>query len=285
MISGSLKPGLTSDMRGGLTLLLAACIGATGCAGSRVLDEPADIELTHPIAVAEDSRLSAKLEWVVVKDGPGTWATNAFWDEYQLRIDNVADEPLTVVQVQVIDSLGTTHVPAADRASLLYFSKLTKKRYADQALSVDPGAGTFGMVAVGTYGGVVAVTAASVPAAVAVANTWGVSASAAATPALAAMAYSVPLLIVGGVVHSANNAEVSDEILERQTPMPVVLQPGQGERVRVFVPIAPSPQKVRIVYRIDGDAELLEIDTAEVLEGLHFADPNAPSRRPREGSL
>ncbi|MDJ0941275.1 MAG: hypothetical protein QNJ00_16055 [Woeseiaceae bacterium] len=262
----------------GLGLLL------TGCAGSHVLDEPADIELNHPLAVADDGRVTAMLEWVVVKDGPGTWASNAFWDEYQLQLGNTSESDLTIVQVQVVDSLGTTHVPAADRDTLLYASKLTEKRYAAQSLDVQPGAGTFGMVAAGVAGGAVAFTAMGATLVSSAAGTAGVS-GAAVAPMTTFLAYSVPLLVVGGIVHAENNAEVSEEIAARQTPMPVVLMPGEHTDVRVFVPVAPSPRAVRIIYRTGTGAELLEIDTSEVLEGLHFADPNAPSRRPREGSL
>ena len=79
--------------------------------------------------------------------------------------------------------------------------------------------------------------------------------------------------------------EVSDEIEQRRTSMPVVLMPGERTDIRVFVPVAPSPRAVRLIYRIGDQAELLEIDTSEALAGLHFADPNAPTRRPQEGSL
>ena len=101
----------------GCLLIVAIALG--GCAGSRVLGEAKAVELQHPLAVAANERVAATLDWVVIKDGPGTWASNAFWDEYRFRIANVTDVPISISQIQVIDSLNTTHVSIADREARL----------------------------------------------------------------------------------------------------------------------------------------------------------------------
>ena len=266
----------------GCLLIVAIALG--GCAGSRVLGEAKAVELQHPLAVAANERVAATLDWVVIKDGPGTWASNAFWDEYRFRIANVTDVPISISQIQVIDSLNTTHVSIADREALLDASRLTEARYAEHSLDVQPGAGAAGMTAATVLGSTVAISAATYASATGTASALGVSTGVGASPAIVTMAYVAPVLIVGGIIHSANNAKVSEEIERRQTTLPVELQPGESRNIQVFFPVAPSPQTVRVIYSAGDNTELLELDTGEVLAGLHYGDPNRPSRRPVNGA-
>ncbi|MBL8514209.1 MAG: hypothetical protein JNJ55_09495 [Betaproteobacteria bacterium] len=43
---------------------------------------------------------------LVLRNGPGSWADNAAWDEYELKIVNPGDEPLVVHEVSLVDSLA-----------------------------------------------------------------------------------------------------------------------------------------------------------------------------------
>lgn len=266
-----------------VVVVLATSISA--CAGSKILSVPKSVELQHPLAVSANDSIAATLDWVVIKDGPGTWASNAFWDEYRMRVVNVSDRPFSVSQIQVVDSLDKTHVAIANRDALLDASKRTEDRYTEQSLDVQPGAGAAGMTAATVVGSTIAISAATYASAAGTASALGVSTGVGASPAIVSMAYIAPVLIVGSIIHTANNARVSEEIERRQTPLPVELQPGESRDIQVFFPVAPSPQRVRVIYSDGDSSELLELDTGDVLAGLHYADPNRPSRRPREGSL
>ena len=51
------------------------------------------------LAASGDARIAASLDWVIVRDGPGTWAKNADWDEYLVTLRNDSAEPVTVTAV------------------------------------------------------------------------------------------------------------------------------------------------------------------------------------------
>ncbi len=277
---------MNSNIRTALLFIVPAlAVAISACAGSKVLGEAKSLELQHPLAVEADSSIAATLDWVVVKDGPGTWASNAFWDEYRLRIVNHSDISVSLSQIQVVDSLAATHVITSDRRILVDSSERIQERYRDQELDVAPGAVSAGMLAAGVAGSAVAITAASYAAASGTASALGVSTGVGASPAVVTMAYVAPVLIVGSILHVRNNAKVDDEINSRQTTFPVELGPGESSDIVAFFPIAPSPQTVRLIYQADDRMRVLEINTTEVLAGLHYRDPNAPSRRPREGSM
>ncbi len=261
-----------------LKLLQIVAAGALldACGGSRVLNKPVEVELTRPLAVAADARVSATLVWVTVKDGPGTWASNAFWDEYHVRVGNHSGDAVSIKQLQAIDALQATHVPAADRDTLLYHSKQTEERFADRQLTVQPGNGTFGMVAAGVAGGTVALAATGYVSGTALVSSAGLStAGLSSVPAIAAAAYLAPVLIVGSIVHVANNSEVSDEIASRRSEMPIELASGEEVDLRVFFPVTPSPQALLLIYNDGSATRVLNVDTSDVLSGLHFATDEA----------
>ena len=66
-----------------LTYVLSA-FAVAGCGGTKVLKEPQPLQTTQPLAANSDQEVVATLDWVIVRDGPGTWARNADWDEYLL---------------------------------------------------------------------------------------------------------------------------------------------------------------------------------------------------------
>ena len=86
-----------------IALLLGPCM-LSGCGGTKVLKEPQPIQTTQPLAAVSDQRVTATRDGVVVRDGPGTWAKNADWDEYLLRVTNRSDRPIQITSMTVIDS-------------------------------------------------------------------------------------------------------------------------------------------------------------------------------------
>ena len=80
-----------------------------------------------------------KLDFVIVRGGPGTWARNAYWDEYLLRIENRTDQPIKLIRAYVVDSQQFRQRSSGDRSYLLKSSKETKKRYKKHGLKVKAG--------------------------------------------------------------------------------------------------------------------------------------------------
>jgi len=242
--------------RSGVILLL---LPLSGCGGTKVLKEPEPLAVTHSLSTASDETLSATLDWIIFRDGPGTWAKNVDWDEYMIGVHNVSGDSLQVTDIIVVDSLGTQIEARQNRKELVKGTKETKRRYKGEGLTVK--AGLSGGVLVGA--GVVAA-----------AGTTGLGAAAMAGGSAAAGAGAVvllvPVLAVGGVFRGINNSKVNKQIESRQTSLPIVLQDEEEKNLVLFFPLSPSPRQVEISY-VDrtGDHRLI-MDTRAALDGLHL---------------
>ncbi len=239
-----------------LMLLLAL----SGCGGTKVLKEPEPLVVTQSLATASDQRLAATLDWVIVRDGPGTWAKNADWDEYLIRVQNLSDDSIRVTNLTVLDSLGTRIETRETRKQLVKGAKETKRRYKDEGFKVKVGAGVGRLVA--TAGALAVGVSADGAAASSMAT-------ATATAGVAGFIF-VPVLAVGGVMRGVNNSKVNKQIESRQTLLPIVLQEEEEKSLDIFFPLAPSPRQVEITYADSQGEHTLIIDTHTALEGLHL---------------
>lgn len=248
-----------------ICLLLGAWLVA-GCGGTKLLEEPKPLIIEKPLVSTSDEQCELHLDWVIVRDGPGTWAANADWDEYLLRIRNLTDEPIRITGVSVYDSLITRHDSTANIKKLTSRSRQTARRYKAQGIKVQAGISGEALMAAGTVAHVGG-TAAALSAVVS-----GATGSAAAGAGLAAGALVLgPVLIVSGSVKSKNKDWVARELVSRHTPLPVKVAAGELQSLRFFVPLAPSPRRVELSYS-DGDGEhRLAMDIQEKLQGLHIA--------------
>ena len=252
-------------------LLFLLSLSLTGCGGTKVLKDPEPLVLTESLASAKDENLQATLEWVIVRDGPGTWARNADWDEYLLTISNESTEPLRVTGLTVVDMQEIDVVPGTNRKELVKATKKALKRYKGSGVEVKAGRGTGTMIAAGVGATVVGV---GVGAAAAMGSALGAGAGVGTAGAVAGGLLLIgPALAVGGVVRGMNNSAVSDEIEERQTLLPLTVEPGTQTQADVFFPISPSPQRVVLTYSDSSGEHRLVIDTSEVLKGLHIQGP------------
>lgn len=238
----------------GAVLLL---VFVSGCGGSKVLKEPEPLVLTHSLAAASDERLSATLDWVIVRDGPGTWAKNVDWDEYLIRVHNLSGDSLQVTKIIVMDSLGTHVETGESRSQLVKATKKTKRRYKGEGLTVKAGAGVATLMAGGT-----ALAIGSV------AVGWG------ATGALAGVAVGAfalaPVIAVGGIFRGVNNHKVNNQVETRQTLLPVVVTKDEEKGLDVFFPLTPSPRQIEFAYTDSQGSHTLIVDTRVALEGLHL---------------
>jgi hypothetical protein len=239
----------------------------TGCGGAKVLKKPQPLENTQPLATASDQHVSATLIWVIVRDGPGTWAKNADWDEYLVNVVNETENDIQIIDVIIVDSLGTRLASNSDRKQLVKESKETIKRYEDSNIEVKSGIG---------IGTVLAVTGASLVGAGALATAAAPAAFMAGgaviggAAAIGATLVLVPSVIGIGTVRYINRKKVSKEIEKRHTVLPVIIKSHENLILDIFFPLAPSPTQLEITYMIVGVEETLVVNTSEALNGLHL---------------
>jgi hypothetical protein len=242
----------------------------SGCGGSKVIEEPEPLTVTQSLAYASDQRLTATLDWVIVRDGPGTWAKNVNWDEYLMRVQNLSDEPIRITKITVVDSLGTKIELGGNRPQLVKGSKETTRRYKGEGLKVKAGESAETLM---IAGGVIT----SASAVVGISMLGGVYSTTAASAAVGGI-YLGPVLLaggaVGGMIQSKNNKEVDDQIEFRQTLLPVVLPEAQEQRLDLFYPLAPSPRQIEMTYVDSRGEHILIIDTRPALDGLHLVSAN-----------
>jgi hypothetical protein len=234
-------------------------LGLSACGGTKVLKEPEALVVTQALATNSDQRISATLDWVIFRDGPGTWAKNVDWDEYLVRVRNLGDGSFQLTSIIVVDSLGTPVEPRQDRKQLVKGTRETKRRYKGEGLKVK--AGWSGSVLLGA--GVFAATTSSGLGAAAMAG-GGAAAGAAAVVVL------VPVLAVGGIIRGVNNSKVNSQIESRQTLLPIELQQEEEKVLHIFFPLSPSPQQIELTYLDSGGEQSLIIDTRAALQGLHL---------------
>jgi hypothetical protein len=231
-----------------------------GCGGTKLLKEPQPLSVQQALAAGSDAQVTASLDWVIVRDGPGTWAKNADWDEYLVMIRNDSAGPVTVTAITVTDSSGHRHSSIGNRKKLVKASKQTAKRYKGQGIEVKAGLGGGALVVAGGL-------SAGVGAGAGVAAVYGSGAALGATAGALVLA---PVLVVGGVVRGVNNSKVNDTIETRQTSLPLQVAPGTATPLDAFFPIAPSPTEVRIEYADASGQHSIVLDTSDALAGLHL---------------
>jgi hypothetical protein len=243
----------------GVLLLL---VTLTGCGGSKVLKEPEPFAIEQPLSIIEDQHLAVVLEWVIVRDGPGTWVKNAIWDEYLMSIQNRSDQLITITQIVVVDSLDTRIEPHSARNELVKLSKASSRRYKEAGITVKAGAGRKTLRTAGLVAGGAAVGAA------AAGSGWG-----AAGATVGGGLVLVPVLAVGGIMRGVNNSKVSEEIELRHTQFPLEIPANGDVRLDVFFPLAPSPQSLELKYENATGEYGLVIETGGSLDGLHIVSP------------
>jgi hypothetical protein len=251
--------------------VVLAALGAValgGCASTQKLSQPVPVQAPRIIAEATDWRVTASIENVIVRDGPGAWAKNAFWDEYQIRVAVVAGWPVEVTRIVVVDSLGERHKPQTVLAELEKESKATAERYKTADLQV-----TAGLGAAGAYWTGVGIGGASAAVGLATLGTTGVAAGAATAGAIVV----APVLMVAGIVGAAEEWQVQNEIDRRSTVFPVAMEGEQEQTLVVFFALAPSPGQVEVKYRDPAGEHVVVIDTGSALAGLHLP-PSEPRK-------
>ena len=252
-----------------LTVLLVCLAGLlSACGGSKLIKNPVPIEFTTPLEQVSDRQVTATLQWVIVRDGPGSWAKYANWDEYLLSVINQTGEEIHITGARIVDSMGFQHSSDSNRSRLVKASKETIKRYKKIDIGISAGyGGGAALVAAGVGAGYLASAALNV--AVEAALLSGATTTGTMVVAASAAFVVAPILIVGGIMQGVNNHKVTAEIVARHTALPVTVAANETLRLNIFFPLAPSPQRIDIAYSGSIGERVISLDTNEVLNGLH----------------
>ena len=77
---------------------------------------------------------------------------------------------------------------------------------------------------------------------------------------------------------AVNNSKVNKEIGNRNTRLPVAVEPGMVQMLDLFLPLVPSPTRIEILYSQNGQTTLLSIDLTDILPDLHIVKPENPEQ-------
>lgn len=246
---------------------VSATISACG-GGTKLVRHAEPPPSQRALVDATDERLSASLDWVIVRNGPGAWARNADWDEYLIRVTNTSPGPMRITGVAVFDSLGTRIEPRPDRKQLIKGSKQTAHRYRDSGLKVQAGLGGATLVATGAAVGVAGYGMALGTAYGSMMG--GTAATGGAVAAASVLIVAAPVLAVFGIVRAVHNSQVNGEIERRQTALPTAIPTAKSSSLDIFFPVAPSPGRIDISYADAEGEHHLNLDTHLALAGLHL---------------
>lgn len=248
-------------------------LALTSCGGSKIKNQKKVVampEQRQALVQASDENISASLDWILTRNSPESWAKNADWDEYIFRLIAQPGHQVQVTDIVVYDSLGTRLTHLDDRSELKKASKQTIRRYKDAKLSVKPGAGAAAITA-GATGVVLGM--AYVSGATAAGGAAGLAGGLAAGTAFVGTAVLLtPVFVVAGIFRGVNHHKVTTEIHKISVVFPFAIDDKQITDAHVFFPFAPSPNHVEITYTDNLGEHKLNIDTKQVLTGLHMAN-------------
>ncbi|MBM3852366.1 MAG: hypothetical protein FJ399_04330 [Verrucomicrobia bacterium] len=236
-----------------LPLLVAApgCVSSNHQLASRKSSPAVAINLPGRPSTPVD----AKLESVIVYDGPGSWKRRAFWDEYVVTVDNRSRLPITLTGAYLIDGDGNRISPGSDWQQLERQSADWWKRNATPE-NFALGAGQT-VIAVGAGTGLV----------VAFAGLLGAS-----LPAVGVGLASA--LVFGGAAHLLEKPDqdgqrlITEEFNRRQLALHAPVTAGDLAHGSLFFQVTPSPRELWLHYKVADQTHRVAIDLAPLI-GLH----------------
>lgn len=260
-------------------LLAAVCVTFAGC-GTAVLKESRPLESPGVVAEAKDARILASIETVILRNGPGTWARDAEWDEYLIRIRALSDEAVEIREIVIFDALDQRIKARSDRGDLVDGTREIERRYQQSGQLVrDREGNVWGAVGAGV-GGAAIIVASAAPATIAGAATF----------------FTAGFVAVIAGAHFAGAAVermlINAEIKRRHTTLPVTVPSGKEASLDLFFPITPLSGRTQVVYadrhgehRLDIGirAALLELPPPPTL--VTRRDPDFPGLARRQGII
>lgn len=244
-------------------LLAAACVTVAGCTYAAALGEVQLLESSRPLTKANDGRIHASIDRVILRNAPDAWVQDAEWDEYRIQIRALSDEPVEIREIAIFDAFEHRIASRTNRGELVDGAREIELRY-KQSGELVRGHRSNGWVTVG-----VILVAAGVAMAAGSAPSNGFLAGGSAPAAGLALAGGL-LLADAGAASLANNAKVNSEIKRRTTTLPVSLPRETETSVDLFFPLTPQSRRTEIVYADRQGEHRLNIDTRQALKELEL---------------
>lgn len=243
---------------------------ALSACGAKIVKNAPPPPTDRVLAEAASPQANAQLTWVLVSESPGSWAEEAVWDEYLVRVRNTGTAPITITGAVLEDSSGTPATPLDSRKELVKGSKQMARRYRDQDVTVYTGLGGAGM---GTLGLASTASGTAYLSTLSMGLFGGASSSSLAFGTAFGLMATGPVLGTIGIVRASRARRMDKRIKTRATPLPVIVAPGEAVMLDLFFPISPAPNALTIGYRAGDVEERVVIDTRQALAGLHLPLP------------
>jgi hypothetical protein len=237
-------------------LLLSGCVSSKYQAASALGAQPQRMDLD----LGGGPVLKARLDTIIIYQGPGSWKKAAFWDEFVLTLVNESDAGIVLTAASLVDYAGASMPAGTDPWRLEIASQAQRDRYTRAGVNfalntLGYAAFTYGAVGTGVLVG-------------AAASGWG-GVTAGAVVGLAA----VP---VTAIVVYANNQKhrhaIEREFNRRRLTLPLTLLPGKEHAGSLFFPMTVSPQALRLEW-VRGSDSTVSLLPLPMLAGMHRMEP------------
>jgi len=255
--------------------LLAALVALTGCVSTKYqsVKRPVPPTETRGLRFTRPP-LDFTLHHVIIYHGPGSWKSEAYWDEYNVSFANLGDAPLRVCTVTLTDFAGVASEPGSNPWALEKASRQYVHQAANRATDVIViGSGGVAAASAGIVGGVVA---GGLGAAALGADGW-TAFEAAGAGGLVGFAVAVPVY-TALTVHKNRQGKhkIETEFARRRLVLPATLAPGQTVRGSLFFRISPGPRSLVLTWQTASTTGRGDIPTPQ-LAGLHLRAKFTPA--------
>jgi len=252
-------------------LALALLAFATGCTSPRYRSAPK--ETPPPVLVnlpSTEPPIEALVHTVIIFQGPGSWKSEAYWDEYVVTIANRGNALIRVDQAWLADFQGNPSAAGKDPWEL----ETTSRTLSEQ------GFGFARNTAVQIGGGVGVLALSGGVGAMVFSGGWVTAGAGAAMGGI----LMLPAVIGGSIYKNISNRHaIEREFDRRRLVLPTVLVPGQLVQGSLFFRISPGPQRLTLQCRIDDEERNIIVDL-KPLAGLHLKTPPQPAKAEERGS-
>ncbi len=250
-----------------LLVLLAALASGACVPKSRMVREEKLLDPGAPLGLstADPDGLAIDVRHVIVRNGPGTWARDADWDEYVLDLSNAGPTAVRVDGIGLHTEGLDPESPTVSRAELEGGTRANLRILKGTGVIVGVGL-VAPVMLVGASGGGAGLT--------------GAALAAEAVLLIIPVALIVgSVYVIGGAVHDSKDKKLIDaELAHRGLVLPLELAPGRSVRVSAFFPVSPAPTRLVAQAMREDSASELAVDLGP-LSKLHIAPPREESQR------
>jgi hypothetical protein len=244
-----------------LTLMV---VGVTGCQSSPQLVKGDVQKPVTPLAfTAEAGSVELAVTGLIAYDRPGSWVKQAYWDEYNVRVENHRLEPIVIEEIILGDVLDRSIAPGIDPWVLEKMGHEHEQYLKSLCASVDVYQSAHPPSDLAkTTGAATALTAVALtgPAAPLLVGSGVAIMVVAATPVA---------LVDHAFFASQKRERVLAEFNRRRLSLPIQLEPGTSVAGSVFFPLTPGPERLTMRGRA-GEVPVEVAVALPGLEALHF---------------